>query len=214
MPQNTIIRVLEMIEPTFMQHILSLMHIKKLLNVNDDCIISIFINFIKQSQWKLYPADDSEIKFSKKLFPKPKKIKRILNYLIKKCMSWSPETGKKLHYAKIDIESLKAMSEITVNHVVQTIYITLEAYLDAYDVQCVQETWNKLNEQLLDDGVTQNQEALLEHSSYAVTEHFIKKYRSILKTTSELVVVFNNLRCSGEMPEVLNIFKNIGLLQI
>ena len=189
-----------------------MLHIQNLIKTNNDCIISILINFFKESQWQLYPPDATEIEISKKLFFKPKKIKRIINYVMKKCMN---ETEEKIQYAKLDTKELKYVvvsEDFSLNHLVHTLYITLEANLDTYDVQSVEETWNKLNNQISDDNQT-NSESLPENSSYFITEDLIKKYKHILKTTKELQTVIRDLKSSGDLPDMLEIFSNIDLLE-
>lgn len=211
MPHESINRILERIEPAFMRHHIGMLHIQKLTKTDNDSIISILIIFFKESQWLLYPTDETGIVISKKLFPKPKKIKRIINYVTKKCMI--PESEEIMEYAKFDKKAIKAIvlsmaDHFSLNHLVQTLYTTLEAYLDTYDVQSVEETWNKLNNQISDDSQT-----VPENSSYYVTEVLIKKYKDIMKAIKELQIVFHNLKSSGELPELLQIFTNIELFE-
>ncbi|CAH0626937.1 unnamed protein product [Chrysodeixis includens] len=211
MPHNSIIRIIERIEPSYMQHILGILHVKRLLPTDNDCIISVLINFVNNSQWEKYPEDNNQIILSENLFPKPKKIKKVLNYLLKQCIGWTLEsTTEHKNYAKIDLESLQNESEPSINHIVHTIFITLRAYLDTYDINSVQETWDKLNEQTLSHASQVQSEHEL--SSYTVTEHLVKKYRNMLKNVNELHSAFENLKSRGEPPEVLSVFKNSGLL--
>ncbi|XP_063890464.1 uncharacterized protein LOC110374818 [Helicoverpa armigera] len=213
MPHDSIVRILEKIEPTFMRHMMGMLHIKKLLGINSDCIISILIKFFKESQWQNYPPEDSEIKICPKLFEKPKKVKKTIQFLLKQCEKWSLEDEpeeKIVQYDKLDNKALKPETECSLNNVVHTLFITLEAYLDTYNVQDVQETWNKLNENP-EDGENKSQ-TLLEQG-YVVTEDFIKKYKHIMKTSQELRIVYHNLSNSGDMPDILEVFKTISLLE-
>lgn len=209
MPHSSIVRIIERIEPSYMKHILGVMHAQRLLLTDNDCIISILIQFINNSQWEKYPKDDNQIILAERLFPKPKKIKKVLNYLIKKCTSWTHEsTSENRKYGKINLELLQNESEPSINHVIHTLYITLEAYIDTYDIHCVKETWDKLNEEALNHSSSQTKQ---EYGSYTVTEHIIKKYKSILKDINELHLAFQNLKSVG-VPEPLCIFENAGLL--
>uniref|UniRef100_A0A2A4IXD5 Uncharacterized protein n=1 Tax=Heliothis virescens TaxID=7102 RepID=A0A2A4IXD5_HELVI len=213
MPHDSIVNILERIEPTFMKHMMGMLHLKKMLEIDNDCIISILINFFKEAQWQNYAPEDSEIKIAPKLFEKPKKVKKIIQYLLKQCESWSLEDEPEeniIKYDKLDNKVFKVQTNNTLNHVVHTMFITLEAYLDTYNVQDVQETWNKLNENP-DENETKSQ-TLLEQG-YDVTEDFIKKYKYIMKTSKELRNVFHNLRNTGDMPDILEVFTNISLLE-
>ncbi|KAJ8732910.1 hypothetical protein PYW07_015509 [Mythimna separata] len=211
MPYESINRILDRIEPAFMRHLIGILHIQKLMKTNNDCIISILINFFKESQWLPYAPDDTEIVISKKLFPKPKKIKKIINYVIKNCVT--PENEEVKNYAKFDKKEIKAVvlsmaDNFSLNHLVHTLYTTLEAFLESYDVQSVEETWDKLNEKMSDES-----ETLPENCSYYVTEDLIKKYKNIMKTKKELQTIFNDLKSSGDLPDMLEVFTNIDVLE-
>lgn len=215
MPHESINRILERIEPAYMRHLIGMLHIKKLTKTNNDCIISIIINSIKDFQSGIYPPDDTNIEISKKLFFKPKKIKKILNYVIKNCMT--PESEEQIQYPKLDKKELKYLvlsttGDFNLSHLVHTLYTTLEAYLETYDIQKVEETWNKLNEQVSDESQT-NSETLPENSSYYVTEDFIKKYKNAMKTFKELHSIFQDLKSSGNLADMLEVFTNIELLE-
>lgn len=212
MPQDSINKILVRIEPAFMKHLMGMLHTQNLIKTNNDCIISILINFFKESEWRLYPPDATEIEISKKLFFKPKKIKRIINYVIKKCVN---ETEENIQYAKLDQKELKYVvitEDFNLNHLVHTLYITLEAYLDTYDVQSVEETWNTLNNKIPYDDQP-HFETEPESSSYFVTEELIKKYKHIMKTTKELQTVYRDIKSRGDLPDMLEIFTNIDLLE-
>lgn len=214
MPHNSIIRILERIEPSFMRHLVGLLHVNKMLSTNESCIIRILINFVNQSQWKSYPCDGTKIKLSKKLFHPPRKVKRKLSYIFKKCetLPCVDDTENRC-YMKMEPKLEKSKEKFSLNHVVHLLYVTLEAYLDAYDLQSVQDTWSTLNEQLLNDDVMET-ECLPISNCYVVTETLIKKYRNILQSIKELIGVFSDLKNRKELPEVLNIFGNIDLLDL
>lgn len=215
-PQQSIIRILERIEPTFMRHLVGILHIQKVLSTDESCILKFLINFMGEQQWQCYPPDNSEIVFSKNLFSLPKTVKRKINYLLKKIRTSSSLEGtESRQYSRMEpkIEIIK--SEANLNHIVHCLYITLDAYLDAYDIQSVQETWNNLNQQLLDESQameTDTETILKENSTYSVTESLIKKYRHILKSIKELEDLFSSLKKQEKLPESLNVFENIKSL--
>lgn len=206
---------MEKIQPTFMRHLIGTLHIKKLLFTEETCIIRNLINFIKQSSWNNYPETQSDIKVSKDTFFRPRKIRRKLKYLVKKCNAWNPdEQFEDLEkcYPKMDSKR-EIKDEINRNQVVHTLFITLEAYLDAYSVQHVQETLANMNEQLMkDDNDLVSCNFLPELTSYSVTEQFIKKYRSIYQMLKELVILLQGVRNGDDFPDILKVFENIDLL--
>ncbi|KAI5645253.1 hypothetical protein NE865_02801 [Phthorimaea operculella] len=211
LPQTTIIRVLEQIYPTFMQHLIALMHIQTLLSSKEDDIIKIFIKFVKETQWELYPEGLSEIQVSKTSLIRPKKVKDFMNFLHKVCKLATDLDDTEDVYPKLDPSTLIGDPENETDraHVVHTLYIAVDSYLDAYSVQSVQDTLDNLNEQVDEHGdVTMT--FVPENCSYSVTEHFIKKYRSIYRNLTELISILQTLD-KNEVPE-MKIFERIGLL--
>ncbi|CAB3243221.1 unnamed protein product [Arctia plantaginis] len=213
LPQQSIIRILERIEPTFMRHLIGILHIQKILSIDECCILRILINFIGERQWNSYTHDNTEIIFSKKMFSLPKTVKRKINYLLKKSKTSFPlESTESRTYSRMEPDIKIIKSEASLYHIVHCLYITLDAYLDAYDIQSVQETWSNLNEQLMNESQvieTDTGSILTAHSNYSVTETLIKKYRHILKSIKELEDLFSELKKQGKLPEILNIFQNI-----
>ncbi|KOB66688.1 Peptidase C26 [Operophtera brumata] len=207
---------MQKIQPTFMKHLIGTLHIKKLLSTEETCIIKNLIDFIKQSKWNNYPETETDIQVSKNTFFRSRKIKRKMRYLTKKCTAWrSTEIVEEVEnkcYPKMGSE-LDNDEEINRNQVVHTLFITLEAYLDAYSVQSVQETLGNLNEQLLHNETDVMIYNFLPNlSSYSVSEQFIKKYRSIYQMLKELVLLLQEIKNGEDLPDVLKVFEKIDLL--
>lgn len=204
---------MEKIQPTFMKHLIGTLHIKKLLFTEETCIIRNLIDFIKQSSWNNYPETQADIQISKNTLFRPRKIRRKIRYLVKKCTEWQSDgiIEDLKCYPKLGSEIVKDR-EINRNQIVHTLFITLEAYLDAYSVQNVQETLDNLNEQLLKADDNESANFLPELSSYSVTEQFIKKYRSIYQMLKELVILLQEVKHGGELPGILKVFEKIDLL--
>lgn len=207
---------MQKIQPTFMKHLIGTLHIEKLLSTEESCIITNLIDFIKHSKWNNYPATETDIQVSKNTFFSSRKIKKKLKYLSKKCNAWRAngivEEVENKCYPKLGSE-LDNDEKINRNQVVHTLFITLEAYLDAYSLQNVQLTLGNLNEQLLQnetDVVIHN--FLPELSSYSVSEDFIKKYRSIYQKLKELVLLLQEVKNGEDLPDILKVFEKIDLL--
>lgn len=220
MPHDSIVKILEMVKPAFMKNLIGAIHVKKLLSTEESCVIRNLIDFIKESTWNEFPEAECDVQISKDLFPKPIKINKILRYLTKKCTKWMSEPEditeepESMQYPNMDLQVADVFELPNCNHVIQTLYVTLEAYLDAYSVRNVQETLDSLNEKLVqhdDINVTTNT-FLPELTSYTVSEQFIKKYRTIYQSLKELVLLLQGLKSSGEFPAVLKVFENIDVL--
>lgn len=192
-----------------MRHLVGTLHINKLLSTDESCILTILINFFGDQQWKSYPPDNSDIIFSKKIFAPSKVVKEKINYLLKKIKTPSVSTKNK-QYSRMDPKLEIAESEASLNHVVHCLYIAVDAYLNAYDIKSVRETWSTLNEELLNDSKESNTETILSpHSNYYVTDTLIKKYSHILKSVKELENLFIELKNGEDLPEMLEYFENI-----
>ncbi|KAG6461557.1 hypothetical protein O3G_MSEX012704 [Manduca sexta] len=195
-----------------MQYLIGLLHIQNLLSTNEDCIIKILTHFLNEALWKNYEESDNEIQFSKKLFIKPKEIENKLAYLSNKWDRLLKENYcVELSYPKLS-PHLEEDSEPDINSIVHAMYITLEAYLDAYSVQDVQEIWESLNEQSTNDDDTNRTLHNIEANEYSVTEDFIKKYRGIYQKNEELKLTFQDLKNRSELPSVMTVFERISLL--
>lgn len=217
MPHDSIIRILEAIQPNYMQHLIATLHVKELLSTQEDDIVKIVINFIKNSQWQLFEDSNEPIHISKKMFPRPKKVKNLVKYIEKICadaelLEDDSDPSDSNLYPKYDSQSDDLSTEVNINHVVHSLYVALDAYLDAFSVLNVQETLSNLNEQLLLQTDSNSESQLQVYCSYTVTEVLIKKYRSIYKLLKELMIMLNEMRNSGNLPDVLKVFDKIGLL--
>lgn len=103
-------------------------------------------------------------------------------------------------------------SKINQSFIICTLYITLQSYLEAYGIQSVQETLQRLNERLLQTDTSQDinsNNMLLDSKSYSVTEAFVKKYRQIFEMLKEFIRTLKQTETRNNPPEVLNIFYNI-----
>ncbi|XP_022816248.1 uncharacterized protein LOC111349377 [Spodoptera litura] len=215
MPCDSINRILDRIEPQFMKHLIGMTHIKILHPIQDDYISNILINFFKERQWSAFPPDDNEVIICRPLFLKPIKISGVLNFVTKKFFTHNANveaasSANNIGYAKLDTEIFadKKLDD-SLNHFVHTLYVTLEAFLNCYDVHAVQEMWNKLNETPIKENDNQNNPTTFQDDKYNVTAEFIKKYKDIMKSMKELYKVFKDLKSSGDMPDILNIFTKL-----
>ncbi|KAL0840191.1 hypothetical protein ABMA28_015481 [Loxostege sticticalis] len=213
MPYESVIKILERIKPDYMQCLIGTLHIKKLLTTQEDDPIKIFTEFVRNSQWKKFPESSSEILvFKKTTFSVKnliKHLKKRCNYLNTKIPQIEMENDT---FYRFDPLSMPKEPKISLNHVIHSLYITLEAYLDAYSVQNIQETLDDLNEKLLNGEPSNDQKLLPDFCSYGVTENFIKKYRSIYQSLKELILILQAMKNNGDLPNMFKIFEKIGLL--
>lgn len=187
----------------------------KPFSTEHSCIIKDVIDFIKDKEWMDYPEIDIQVSRNSTFFRK-RNIKRKLKYLAQKCTKWIPTQNDGTDYSYRKIEKSANLADDIESYKIHTLFISLEAYLDAYSVQTVQDTLDSMNEQL-----SQNDETNLlihnylpELSSYSVTEEFIKKYRSICQSLRELVILLQEVKGKGELPTVLKVFEKIELLDV
>lgn len=217
LPHSSIIRILNTIQPNFMQYLIGNLHINRLLQNEERCILTNLLNFFKEQQWRRFPILSNKIDILKG--SKRKTIRKV-KYLSKICKKYKETNTKEASqtfnnennvlYAKYNPEFVQ--EEIDLNNVVETFYFTLVSYLEAYSVQNVQETLNMLNEQLLNQDIVIKMNDLTLNGSYSVTEQFIKKYRSIYQLLKELVLILQEMKNDKGVPEILKIFGNIELI--
>lgn len=203
-----------------MVNLIGTLHTQTLLNVQEDNILKIFLNFITKKQWKDFPESDSDIEIPKKSIIKPKKVKDVLKYVTKACkaltLSEPMESFDGDIYRKFDHSVITNDSDINQNEAVNVLYITIEAFLDAHSVQLVQDAIDHLNEKLtqMAGGDMRSESTIPEHCSYSVTEHFIKRYRTIFQVSTELVSQLYKMKASNELPLcVLKISNALGFIE-
>lgn len=202
-----------------MVNLIGTLYIQTLLNTQEENILKIFLNFINKKQWKDFLENDTDIEIPKKSIIKPKKVKDVLKYLTKACetitLSESKECVEDNIYRKFDYNAIENGPEITLHEIVLILYITMEAFLDAHSVQLVQDKIENLNERLTEmAGDVTNKSTIPEHCSYSVTEHFIKRYRTIFQVSTELVSKLYKLKESNELPPcVLKISNALGFIE-
>ncbi|XP_045515370.1 uncharacterized protein LOC123708619 isoform X2 [Pieris brassicae] len=212
LPQASILRILERLQPSFMRYLISKKHLQSILPSNEDEIIGMFLYFIKNRQWEEYPICQ-DCKLTIELNVKQIKPKKILAYLTKQCI-WKIKESKlikmepKIVYPKLD-SNYEENNIVNQNYIISILYIALQGFLDAYSIQQIQEIWEELNKQL-------DQDMLSDYSSatnmYFVSEDFIKKYRSIYQIFQELVMILHQINNDGSFPDILKIFTTIKLL--
>lgn len=203
-----------------MVNLVGTLYIQTLLSTQEDNILKIFLNFINKKQWKDFLENNTDIVIPKKSIIKPKKVKDVHKYLTKACetimLSEPKECSDDNIYRKFDQSLIKNDAETSLNEIVLILYITMEAFLDAHSVQLVQDKIENLNERLtqMAGGDVGNESTIPEHCSYSVTEHFIKRYRTIFQVSTELVSKLYKLKESNELPLcVLKISNALGFIE-
>lgn len=193
-----------------MRHLIGLIHVHNVLSTNEACIIRILITFFIESQWESYPSDNSTIVLSKQIFDKTRKVNENVTSLIEKCILTPriEDTADNDLYLSMIPDTQKSKTEFSLNHVVHLLYVTLEAYLDAYDIQSVYEKLTNSNNTPFDI------ETSSEQNNYSTTKYLMKKYVHILQSIMEFVNLFRDLKRQNKLPEVMNIFENIGFFKL
>lgn len=202
-----------------MVNLIGTVYFQNLFKTQEDNILKIFLNFINKKQWKDFSANGADIEIPKKTIIKPKKVKNVLNYLNKafETIPLSESMDDSNIYKKFDHNVIENVPETTQNEIVLILYITIEAFLDVYSVQLVQDKIENLNERLtqIAGGDVRNESAISEHMyTYSVTEHFIQRYRTIFQVSAELVSKLYKLKESNELPLcVLKISNALGFVE-
>lgn len=196
------------------------LYLQKILHTQEDNILKIFLNFVKKKQWKEFLEDNTDFELPKKLIIRPKKVRDVLKYITEACETTTLTESKQYLdgdiYRKFDQSLIESDPEIKQNEIVIILYITLGAFLDAHSVLLVQDKIENLNARLtqLAQGDVTNESAVPEHRSYSVTEHFIKRYRTIFQVCTELVTKLNEKKESNNLPLcILKMSKALDFIQ-
>nr|XP_034824512.1 uncharacterized protein LOC117982289 [Maniola hyperantus] len=212
LPPKSILNILERIKPAYLRHQLSNHYSKTLLSISSDEqeTFNILIAFLKEAKWNDFPSNENDFIKLKKIDVKRVKPNKLLKNLSMICNNSSINSSdNSVLYPKLYPTSDD--SKIDQSFIICTLYITLQSCLEAYGIQSVQETLQKLNEKLLQAGSSQdiNYNPLLECKSYSVTEAFLKKYRQIFEMLKEFILTLKQTETTNKPPEALNIFNNL-----
>ncbi|XP_063621293.1 uncharacterized protein LOC134793601 [Cydia splendana] len=210
---DSVIHILKRIQPLFMRYLIGMHVTKSFLKVKDkeDNVIRVLIDYIEKCQKEGYPQC-SDIQVSKSQSSITDKTYDMLLSLMEQCrleevsLSNSDNNNNngfpKMSPSKPD----KVVSEY---HVVNVLYVTLEALLDAYSVKTVQETLDDLNNKLLRDSSQAFNIVMPKPGTYSVSVDYIKKYRTIYASLQELIKMKQSMMKDEGWPEVLDLFNNI-----
>ncbi|KPJ01531.1 hypothetical protein RR46_08568 [Papilio xuthus] len=216
LPRESVLKILQRVQPTYMQNILGTLHLQSTIPTTKDNIIEIVIEFLENSQWTKYPTSNIDLEMFLDNSIKIRKVKSMSNYLSKilhKIHKENLPVSKSFNqYPKFDPNFLKDASLIDQSYVVFALYITLNACLDAYSVQHVQNVLDSLNENLTQGSHIDKSQPSSEFCTYNVTVPFIKHYRSIYTLLKELIINFNKVKNNGTLPSSFKVFKKIDFL--
>ncbi|XP_026486183.2 uncharacterized protein LOC113393496 [Vanessa tameamea] len=198
LPHESIIKILSKIHPNYMKREVGFLYCKKYLNYVEEDIMNILITFLETSKWKDFPKSDSE-NLLKRLNIVESTPKNIMNHLSKICKNKSVMSNNNMSYPKFQSPD---ESEINQDIIISALYISLNAYLESYNVQNVNATLEKMN----------NSEIVLERkqiSEYYITPELIKIYKNIYQLLPKVILILNDLKKNNRLPEQFKVFERL-----
>ncbi|XP_041976782.1 uncharacterized protein LOC121731432 [Aricia agestis] len=209
LPPESRIRILERVEPSFMQYLIGIVHTQSLFSSQDCNIIRIVIDVLNKSQWTKFPQSSADLKLRKTFCVRNIKRNKFLKFLSNKiCKETRRQKGEAcILYSKYT--PCIFSSQVDQNYAMCVLSITFRAYLDAYSVENVQETLDKLNKEIMSNAPYYD---TMELTSYTATENFIKTYRQIYQLLKELIILLNKYHDKDQYDQILKFFENIPLL--
>ncbi|XP_063360957.1 uncharacterized protein LOC134650064 [Cydia amplana] len=209
---DSVIHILERIQPSFMRYLIGMHVTKSFLKVKEreDNVIKVLINYIEKCQKEGYPQC-SDMQVLKSQSSTTDNTYDMLLSLMEQCrlneVSLSSSDNNNNGFTKMSpSEPDKVVSEY---HVVNTLYVTLEALLDAYSVNTIHETLDDLNNKLLQGSSQAFNIVMPKPGTYSVSVDYIKKYRTIYASLQELMKMKQRMMKDKGWPEVLDLFNNI-----
>ncbi|XP_013177629.1 PREDICTED: uncharacterized protein LOC106125096 [Papilio xuthus] len=83
LPRESVLKILQRVQPTYMQNILGTLHLQSTIPTTKDNIIEIVIEFLENSQWTKYPTSNIDLEMFLDNSIKIRKVKSMSNYLSK-----------------------------------------------------------------------------------------------------------------------------------
>ncbi|XP_068630398.1 uncharacterized protein [Battus philenor] len=215
LPKESIPKILQKIQPSYMKYLVGSLHVHSIISASENNIIQIIMNFINNKEWEQYPAIHNKLDISATNMIKARRVKNITKYLSKtmnKIMQRQHSISKTNESCRKFMPiANKDSFTIDQNYVIFCLYIALDAYLEAFNVQHVQDMLDTLNKKMLHNEQIE-EDFIPQYCTYSVTLQFIKQYRSIYEQLQELIIRLHKLAGNGHLPEAFKIFENVGLL--
>ncbi|OWR43257.1 hypothetical protein KGM_215884 [Danaus plexippus plexippus] len=205
LPPASIVKILETLTPTRMRYFIGMLHCEVLLSVTiKSSIIRTLINFVKESQWNHFPESQNSIIPEGVENAKQLTADNILRHLIK----ISKNENKSCDNNNVRYPKFKHVNKTFVTDqifVTRVLYITVQAYLDAYHLCKMEKTLKRLTNESLQDNSKVGVKYFESVNSF-VTQASVKIYRSIYSDLKEFI---QDIKKQKEIPKILDIFMNI-----
>ncbi|XP_046960236.1 uncharacterized protein LOC124530228 isoform X2 [Vanessa cardui] len=199
LPHESFIKILAKIHPPYMKRAVGLLYCNKSLNYVESNIIYVLITFLETSKWKDFPKSESE-SLLKRLNIMEGSPKNIMSHLSKICKNISVISNNNISYPKFDYPD---KGQINQDIIISALYISLNAYLESYNVQKVNATLEKMN----------NSEIVMETEqiipNYSVTKDLINVYKNIYQLLPKVVLILNDLKKDNMLPDQLKVFERL-----
>ncbi|CAH0728893.1 unnamed protein product, partial [Brenthis ino] len=196
LPPQSIIKILERIEPPYIKYIMSRRYFNDELMYDHTNVIDAIYDFIQKSYWENFPKNNEH--FIKNEINQGIEANDILKLLSQICMNANFKCNEREDiYKKFD-ENCLSESEMTQNDVIKLLYISLEALLDAFNVRKVHDAVQ---------GSTQEETPVL--TSYHVTTNLEIEYKNIYRAQKNLIELLQQKQAAGELPKFLECLKII-----
>lgn len=216
------LKVLTYLQPTYMRYILGIKCLMDILNTREDDILMIIKDFLINSSWNKFSGKQPQKVIETPSKNLPTSVNKLFPYLAKFCIKSSAsmecKENKEVSYPK-DIPY--DTDFINQTQLICLLYITFEAYWDAFSVQKVQNTLDVMNEMSIKD-LSQLSNTMLNDSNvrnsernkpYSVSETFIKKYRTICQLLKEVMIIFSQLKVEDKLCDDFKIFEKYLVLE-
>ncbi|XP_072940460.1 uncharacterized protein [Epargyreus clarus] len=189
LPTTSITKILEKVQPSFMQHRIGLSLVHNLLDNNENDIMLIIISCINNSSWENYPERDNAATLKNIDLKRSIEPQNLLDLLSKICRNHLSETvaangtsssASINPYSKLELKEEK--HKIYRDYFINVLFTTFVAYLEAYNIVKYKQTLEYLCTNIDNPATSKD----ISYQSYIVNNNFIEKYKSTLEKLQEL----------------------------
>ncbi|XP_050342829.1 uncharacterized protein LOC126768646 isoform X2 [Nymphalis io] len=200
LPHESIIKILDKIKPNYMKCTVGLIYCNSCLSYDEENIINVLIKFLETTKWNDFPKNDS-VKLLKKISEKAEILpSNIINHLSKICKNVPSKSNNNMTYPKFHSNGER---EINQDIIINALYISLEAYLESYNVKNVNVTLEKINNsEIVSEGTT---------SAYTANADLFKVYTNIYHLLPKLILILNDLKKDKQLPKIFKVFEKLKL---
>lgn len=184
LPSILLLKVLKSIKPPYMRYMIGKLHVKSILNTDEDNILVILKQFLLNLSWLRFPQDKTEDEHLNDDVKLPRSFNSFFHCDFDE-LSKDENAESEDGYPKVDNEQMS--DTINQKELILLLYTTFEAFLESYQILSIENTIKDLNQ------TNKNQYIHINNNIYYISVEFVENYKSTFQLLKEIWVLLVEL---------------------